>query len=145
MGETLKLTVKQVREITTGLNSLDGIRKSKDEIDPYEFEDGVQWNISKNAVIFERANEPYDHAVKALMVTHKIVQGEQITVDNRERFIALQAAVEALDDKEIEVSGVLLLTMAELRTKPSRGDKKQDKNLIPIGVIKKLNPIIKEA
>jgi hypothetical protein len=145
MGETIKVTNPELSRLISGLNSLDGVKITKDEIEPFEFADGVQWNLSKNAVICERGREPYTHAIKALMKTHGIVQGEQLSEENRDRMVAFQAAVNALEVGEIELTGFLFITLDELRTRPANGDRKAGKNLIPVSVLKNLNSIIKEA
>lgn len=144
MGETIKVTNAALDGLVSALNSLDGIKLTGGIQEAFEFADDVQWNLSKNAVICERAKDFHKRGLSDAMKKHKIVQGEQLTEENRDRMVALQAEVDGLDTREVELTGILFVTLAELRTKPPAGDRKAGKNLIPISVLKRLNPIIRE-
>lgn len=128
-----------------GLDSLDGVMLGKDDMRPFEFEDSIQWNLSKNAVLVEREVQVLDRALAKLKSVHKIVQGESLTDDNRERFLAFQDAVEGLLDGKTTIHGILYVTIDQLRKQPERPNRKNGVNLIAVSVLKNLNPIIRET
>lgn len=152
MGQTLKLTNRDLVKLDNALRSLDGSKQGKDEIMPFEFAPAVSWKLSKNAVIVERAKLAYDKAVRMQARQLGILPGESITVggdkapdaEKLAKFLKHDAIVEELKDQETEITGILCITLDELLKKPADGEGKVKTNPIPQSVRNGLVPIITE-
>ena len=147
MSAPLKISNRDLLKLNEALGRLDGSKTGKDEIIPFEFTPEVSWKLAKNAVITGRAVLAYEKAVKQQAVQIGIKPGESITVGGTEKpdeaklekFLRLDEAKETLKDQEQDLSGILLITLAELL---ARTDGKS--NPIPQSVRTGLVPIIEE-
>lgn len=145
MSDILEIARRNLKSLMRGLDSLDGVMMGKDDMRPFEFDESIQWNLSKNAVLVERECEVLDRALARLKSVHQIIQGEPLTEENRERFLAFAEAVEGLMDGTTKISGILFVSIEQLRKQPDRGNRKGGTNLLAVSVLKNLNPIIREA
>lgn len=145
MSDILEIDRRILKPLMRGLDSLDGVMMGKDDMRPFEFEDSIQWNLSKNAVLVERECTVLDRALAKLKSIHQIIQGEPLTAENRERFMAFAEAVEGLMDGKTTIQGILFVSIDQLRKQPDRGNRKGGINLIAVSVLKNLNPIIRET
>jgi hypothetical protein len=116
MAERLTLSNRRLQKLFSGLRNLDGVSNEAGKIERFDFEDGVSWNISKNTVLVERALEPYERERKKLLGKHGIVEGVNHTVneENAPKYAKFMEDIEGLKDKTIEVSGLLMLKLADL-------------------------------
>lgn len=124
-----KLTIREALSLYQALPALDGHvvvtppLKSDDQIDrkviPYIFGvDGkgggkVRWNIAKNMDILRVEADRFNKVRDALIM--ELSGGvPTISEDNKEAIAALSKRVQDLLDSEIEVSGLLNISLADL-------------------------------
>ncbi len=152
MGQSIEVLNRVMVKLHNSLSSLDGSKQGKDEIVPFEFAQTVSWNLTKNAVIVERAKIAYDREVRKKAREFGIMPGESIEINGKEapnpeklaKFLKHDAAVEELKDLTVTLDGLLFITLDELLNKPANADGKVLKNPIPQSVRNGLAPIIKE-
>ena len=139
---SLKLTNAKLAALAEGLASLDGIRTKPDEFRPYKFDDENEttWLIADNTEAVAAVLKGFNRAKKSLATQHQIPDGPfQITKENAEQVSGFLAALEALEDREVEVPGLKKISRARLKV--GSGDKK---NPIPPSVLAKLSPILED-
>lgn len=139
---TPKLTNAKLAALAEALAAMDGIRTKPDEFRPYRFDDENETTflIADNTEAAGNALKSFQRAKKLLAVQYQIPDGPfQFTNDNAERVSAFLAALEALEDREVEVPGLKKISRARLKV--GNGDKK---NPIPPSVLAKLSPILED-
>lgn len=146
MPEPQKLTVRQLTALHRGLTSLDGVKRGSGEVESFDFETGVRWNLTKNAVAVGRMLEAFQKFDRDCRIRHGVIDGLPITEANIQRINAYAAEIEPLKDQEIEVSGLLAVKLTELLTRPARPEDKGKPrtNAIPQSVLLNLVPLIEE-
>jgi hypothetical protein len=141
MGSTLKMSVRSAVKVAEGLDQLDGAKTDgKDGVVMFRFSPKISFNLSKNAVLFEREKIAFEKTQRRLAREAGVVLGEEITDKNRAAIFAFHEALEAAKDADTEISGVLCLRLADLLDQPVS----EKKNPIPQSVLNKLVPIIQE-
>ena len=138
----LVITNSKLAALAEGLGQLDGIKTKPDEFRPYKFDDENEttWLIADNTEAVAPALKGYQRAKKSLAVQHQIPDGPfQITKENAEQVAAFMTALDALEDREVEVVGLKKISRARLKV--GNGEKK---NPIPPSVLAKLAVILED-
>ncbi len=143
MPEKLTVTNREALDIAAGLKRLDGIMAGT-EFQPFEMDVSTVWNIAKNSAIFDRVQQTFEQAQRALAKQHGIFDGDRLSPGMAQKFATYQDSVAELKDATSEVSGVLLIPLSKLFNKPKDTPSKMKTNAIPTTVLKQIMPIIKE-
>jgi hypothetical protein len=143
MAENMTLKLRQVIDISAGLKRLNGVM-TNGLFSPYEFSPRTTWNIAKNGTIFDREVEAFNKAQRQMAAADLLHDGDAVGPANAARFSAYKDKLEELKDKDVEVRGVLILTLSELLEKPATTSSKAKTNGILPGILTQIMPIIKE-
>lgn len=142
----LKIRGDDMIRLWSALNQqLDGIRRGKDELEPFAFTAKVRWNLAKNAEILERTKKRYEKVVRSIFKEHKIIPGEKMTDANRDAIAAIKDKETDQQELEIDISGLLTIPLAELlneRQESRDGRDVKIKNEIPQSTLTALLPIL---
>ena len=111
----LTLTNTQLADITAGLCQLDGIRLSADSFKPFKFDDDTVWKIASNHGAAAQALTTFERAKKMLVAQHGMVEGMKVTPENAAQVQAFMAALDALQERPVEVPGLEKIKRSELK------------------------------
>ncbi len=114
MAEKLQLENRAISKVREGLNALSGVSDKASEITRFDFDGKLVWNIAKNEDLFERAENIFLRARKALAAKHQVVEGMKLTDENAPRVALYQKELDELQDKTQELTGVLKLKRSDL-------------------------------
>jgi hypothetical protein len=131
------LTNDQLQQISEGLAALDGLRKGKDEFEPFQFCADTTWLIASNQVAVVEKLKIFDKAKRLLATQHGIKEGMPVTKDNSEQVQAFMEGLSSLGDAAVSFDGLQKIPRANLNV---GNDAK--KNRIPPSVLAKLMPIL---
>ena len=142
MPDDFKLTLSnsKLAELAAGLAALDGLRV-KGELEPFLFCPELTWLVADWQTALEPAVSSYRKAQKSLTTQHKVTEGMAITPQNADAVAAFVAALDALNEREVEVVGLQKISRAKLNV---GHDKKKEQNNIPPTVLARLRPILEE-
>lgn len=138
---TIALSNGKLEQLAIALASLDGLRTKPDEFKPYKFDDDTEmtWLIASNAAVVADALKVYERAKKSLALKYGVADRMPITKENADNVAAFMEELAALEDRDVEVSGLNRLSKAKLRV--GSGDRR---NPIPPSVLTRLMPILEE-
>ena len=138
---SLKFTNGQLARIAAGLAGLDGVQIRPDEFRAFRFDDENEttWLIAENSAIVAESLKVFERAKKLLAIQHGIADGMKITTENAPKVAEFMSALALLEDKEVEVPGLKMISRARLCV--GKGEKK---NPIPPSVLAKLHPLLEE-
>lgn len=145
MPETIKLTVRDLLKLHSGLKGLDGNRHSDKEFFYFDYDAGVRWNIGKNLAIVEREVEVYQKNVRAETRAVNLADGMNMSEIPTLTAATISHKIDALKDKEIELTGILFLKLEEIERRPDSKDPRMKDikvNPIPPSILAALMPII---
>lgn len=146
MAEVLHITVRQLIALHKGLNSLDAIKEGRDELIGFQFDKKIAWNLTKNAVLVERAMEAYQKRERASMKTHSIVEGMKMDDKAALAVGKHNEEMEVAKDDTVDIPGIIYVKLDELLNRPTGDDRNARKtNPIALSVLKNLAPIINET
>lgn len=138
--EPPKLTVTnlQLVKLANALASLDGIRISQTQFEPYNFPPETSWRIANNLAVLAEPLAIFERAKKMLMVQNQMADQVQVTAENAKKVADFIVTIEGLESKEVEV------TLEQLsREKLNVGhDPRKLQNRIPPSVLAALAPIL---
>lgn len=142
MADPFKLTIPntKIAELSAGLAALDG-QRVKGELEPYLFCPELTWLVADNQTVLEPKLAAYNKAKKSLAAQHKVTEGMAITPQNAEAVAAFMAALDELNEREVEIVGLQKISRAKLNV---GHDKKNEQNNIPPTVLRSLNLILEE-
>lgn len=115
MAETIKLTNRDLQKLNEGIVALDGIADASGGVTRFDLGVDLSWNVAKIRTIVERANEAFNRAKKSLAAQNGVVERQRVTAENAPAVAKYIDDVEALLDKEVELTGILLLDRSVLQ------------------------------
>lgn len=135
----LTFTNTQLQKLSVGLASLDGIRTSPNDFEPFRFSPDTTWKIASNQTIIADHLQKFERARKSLAVQHKVSEGMKITPENSVQVNAFMQELDVLTEKVIEVSGLEKIG----RDKLNIGfDESKKQNAIAPSVLVNLMPLL---
>lgn len=134
----MTLTAPQLNKILTGLKSLDGLRTSQSNFEPFIFHPDVTWAIAENQCAITDVLKPYELARKMLAAKHGISEGMAITAENSTAVQAFVKEVGELDGRELDVE-LKKIKRTDLKV-GNKGNK--DQNPISPSVLAAIMPLL---
>lgn len=141
------MTNRQLLELELGLRQLDAIRggEEKEKFVAIEFDAKTSYRLMRNRVFIEPAKMAFDKADRAAAKDAGYYEGMSVNDENAKKADAYQQRRADLLDEEIEVDGLMLVTVENLLNRPEEDPKtkKPKRNPVPQSVIARLAPILK--
>jgi hypothetical protein len=136
----MKSTAPQLNRILAGLKSLDGLRTSQSNFEPFNFHPDVTWAIAENQCKIADAIKPYDLAKKTLASKHSVTEGMALTTENAEAVQSFLKELGELDERELDVDLTKIKrTDLKVGNKDSKGQ-----NPIPASVLASIMPLLQD-
>ena len=139
MEAPTKLTNLQIVRLANALNSLDGIRLSPTQFEPFQFSPDTSWKIANDIAVIATHAESYNRAKKQLATQYQVAEGMAITTENAKSVSDFMGALDGLEQKLVEISGLEPLSRDKLNV---GHDPKKNQNRIPATVLAALAPIL---
>lgn len=139
MEAPTKLTNLQIVKLANALNSLDGIRLSQIQFEPFQFNPETSWRIANNIAVVGPHIETFNRAKKQLGAQYQLAEGMPITAENAQKVSDFMAALDGLEQKTVDVPGLEMISKDKLNV---GGDAKKVQNRIPPTVLAALVPIL---
>ena len=141
MAESISITRRQLIELSTGLKQLDCIRETEKELVPLQFDTKTAYRLMRTSVAVERERALFDQLDRLASKEAGFYEGMAANEESAQKADAYQRKRAGLLDEEVELEGILLVTLAQLLERPEEF-RKSKRNPIPQSVINRLAHII---
>jgi hypothetical protein len=129
MAEAITLECVDLQAMSAAFKKLEGTKEKN-----YDIDHDVAWNLAKNETLIDRELKTFSRLRAGIFRKHNITPGMQYGIDREKDFSDCMLEIEQLEEKKIEISGILFISRKEL----------QKKQQIPPPVMSALMPILKE-
>lgn len=114
-AKPITVTNRELVRVQRGLKALDGHKGKNSEIVRFDFSETLVWNSAKAVDIVDREVAGFERAKKTLAAQQSIVEGQVLTNENAPRVAKFLEQIAALEEKTVELNGILLLSRKELQ------------------------------
>jgi hypothetical protein len=143
MAEPVKLTRRQLLELSQGLKQLDAIRENEKDLVPLQFDSKVSYRLMRTSAAVEREKALFEKLDRQAAKDAGFFEGLAANEENAKKADAYHHKRADLLDEEVSLEGVMLVSVDQLLIRPE-DFKKSKRNPVPQSVLNRLAPILEE-